>query len=152
MQTRRRKRRLLMVVALTGAIATMGAPAGALTAPSSEITSPRHGGFYSYLGSIDATAVAPSTVHMSLKMKLANGNCKAFNGTRFVARACNNPRWLPAASEGSGWSLELPEGFLLRPSDANSTVRHYVASTRASLDEALETGRNVSRFEIYGGP
>ena len=155
------RRRILRVVLAGALLALLATPAqSGVSEPVSIISTPDHGGIYAYVGSIEATAAGVPTIEavdVSLRMKMTNGRCKHFNGERFVAGKCNTVRWLDAAVEGFGWAYELPDGFLLRPSDPNANIRHYVAMTRAQdavagAEDSFEAGRNVNRFDVIGAP
>lgn len=155
---------LVVAVALAGSsLVSLGGPASAgLNAPVSTITRPVHHGQYAYLDSLDVDAVPSGlstvdAVQVSLKMKMKNGRCKAFNGTAFTVRDCTKPRWLDTVLDGSSWTYEMPSGFLFVPSDPNSYVKYYVVSSRAHdalgpMESAFDLGRNNNRFDMFGAP
>ncbi len=152
--------RVVFLVALAGVSLGVAGPAGAgVPGPSSTITNPEHRGFYAHVESFDATASGGLVdgLQVWLKMKMSNGRCQSFNGESFVARRCSRARWLDAEPDGAEWSYELPESFLLRPSDPSSNIKRYIVRTRAhdtndGYETAFEVGRNIVRFDIYGGP
>ena len=148
-----------LCVLATAAVAISAAPATAGTELESTLTSPAHNQLFGYFGGITAevTSGAPVTgMQVALKQKMASGNCRSFNGTSFVKRACNKPKWLDATLDGATWSYDMPAGFLLAPSSGDFHVVRYVASSRAKTalitESFLETGRNNNRFEVVGGP
>ena len=124
--------------------------------PKSRITRPKHRKTYrrSELRKIEGTSsdVAPGLVDyvgVGIRQKLKNGNCKWFNGNRFVIGPCNDGELVFINTTGN-WRLNVA-GELAK--SVGTKVKFYTAYSQAvdrsgNVETGYQKGRNANKFEI----
>lgn len=123
--------------------------------PSTQITRPKHGRSYravklgAFRGQSADVGSDIALVEVALRQKRTNGECRWWNGKRFVPRPCGLKLFQTASSDAS-WSYAPSKA--LRPS-VGTKIRSYTVFARAvdtanNLETALEKGRNRNRFEV----
>ncbi|HEX2030426.1 MAG TPA: hypothetical protein VHL78_03355 [Actinomycetota bacterium] len=123
--------------------------------PLTTIARPGHGGSYrpaklrAFRGHSADVGSDVALVEIALRQKRTNGDCRWWNGERFVPRPCGLKLFQTAGSDAS-WRYAPSKR--LKPS-VGTNVRDYTLFARAvdtanNLETALEAGRNRNRFEV----
>ena len=126
---------------------------GDVAAPLTTIVQPKHGLTYdrgkmrTFTGTSSADA---SRVDVSFAKYLVNGNCRFWNGSKFVRRNCNNRIWLKASGR-KDWSFRAPRH--LTPSTGDSPIANYLLWARGrdasgNIEKNLKVGRNYVGFNL----
>ncbi len=88
---------------------------------------------------------------LALRRNATGGGCAWWNGTRFAAGDCSEPRWLRMRAYEAGWFYYYRIDPL--PPSAGSTIRNYTAfaqgvDTAGNVEEDFIDGRNRNTFEV----
>jgi hypothetical protein len=125
---------------------------GDVTAPVTRITKPVYGADYpaTDLRTFKGTSSADTTrVDVSLA-QYTNGNCKFWNGSKWVARGCADRIWLRATGTDA-WSYRTAAKL---PSSVNaSPIGNYLLWSRGrdkagNIETRFDSPRNYSAFNI----
>jgi Tol biopolymer transport system component len=125
--------------------------------PVSTIARPRNGLSYYQANLTQFTGTATDTggsgvakVQIAFRRYFTDGTCANWNGSVFVAGACNLRVWKDAVGTGS-WTYDLPR--VLTRSTGSSNVKHYILMSRAidvagNTESLITDGRNRNQFEV----
>ena len=91
---------------------------------------------------------------LALRRNATGGGCAWWNGTRFAAGDCSEPRWLRMRAYEAGWFYYYRIDPL--PPSAGSTIRNYTAFAQGmdaagNVEEDFIEGRNRNTFEVTRG-